>query len=218
MEPQNSTSSASTRIVENTDLAEFLLNHATQKLLHPFIGKAESVSQAAKSLDMSISALLYRVQKLQEWDVLHVVREEQRAGRPIKFYAATSDSFFVPFGATRAETLERYLTETKDYFAALMTRNVAEVMRRAEKEWGIRVYKDSEENIRTQMATYPDKVVEIEQSETAVLDFYYPGLRLSREDAKAFRQELSELVQKYASKSGRQPYLLHIGLTPVIRD
>lgn len=215
MKPENSTS---TVVIEDYDIAEFLLDHSTQRLLHPFMGKAESVSQAAKALGISISALLYRVQKLQKWEMLTVVSEEQRAGRPIKLYSTTADSFFIPFGATRAETLERYLTETKQYFEKMLTSNIAELMRRENREWGIRVYKDEDGSVCTRMAEYPDKVVGFKEMEAAVLDFYYPGLRLSRTDAKVFQLELGELVQKYAQKEGRQPYLLHIGLTPIVKE
>lgn len=214
MKPQNSTS---TIIIENSDVAEFLLNHATQKLLHPFLGREESLSQAAEALGMSISALLYRVQKLQTWEIIRVVRREPRAGRATKIYTTTSDSYFIPFGATRAETLERYLAETKQYFEQMLTSNIAEMMRRMDRDWGMQVYRDEVGNIQTQVAIYPDQIVSFDQVDTAILDFYYPGLKLNQEDAQALRQELVELIQKYAEKDGQRSYLLHIGLTPIVR-
>ena len=214
MKPQNSTS---TIIIENSDVAEFLLNHATQKLLHPFLGREESLSQAAEALGMSISALLYRVQKLQTWEIIRVVRREPRAGRATKIYTTTSDSYFITFGATQAETLERYLAETKQYFEQMLTSNIAETMRRMDRDWGMQVYRDEVGNIQTQVAIYPDQVVSFDQMDTAILDFYYPGLKLNQEDAQALRQELVELIQKYAEKDGQRSYLLHIGLTPIVR-
>lgn len=215
MKPQNSTS---TILIEHPDVAEFLLNYATQKLLHPFMGQEESIANAAQALEMSISALLYRVQKLQQWEIIHIVREEKRAGRATKIYTATAESYFIPFGVTRAETLERYLTETKQHFEQLLTHNIAAMLQRTEREWGMRVYRDETGSIRTQMATYPDQVIGIEQMDRAILDFYYPGLQLNQEDAKALQRELGELVQKYAQKAGKQQYLLHIGLTPLVRE
>lgn len=55
MEASNSTS---TLTIHNADVAELLLNAQTQRLIHPFLGKEQSVAGAAKILGMSTSALL----------------------------------------------------------------------------------------------------------------------------------------------------------------
>ena len=215
MEQKNSTS---TILIDDPQIADFLLNYQTQQLLHPFLGSEESVANAAQSLNMSISALLYRVQKMQKWQLLQISREERRAGRAIKMYSSTSNSYFVPFGVASAETLALYLTETKQYFEQKFTQNVAEVLRRADEDWGMRVFKDENGRIRTQMAIYPDHVVELGQMNRAMFDFYYPDLQLDQADADALQQELGELFQKYAAKKGAHRYMIHLGLTPIVTD
>lgn len=222
MKPSKSTSAALAEkavVVEDFDVAKFLLDYSTQRLLHPFMGREESVSNAARSLGLSVSALLYRVQKLQDWGILRVAREEARAGRAIKFYTATAQRFFVPFGATRSETLEKYLTEAKQHFEQLLTKSIARSLRRNELDCGMWIYRDESGTICTQMATYSEPSIGMEyhaaQMSTTILDFYYPSLMLSQEDAKALRRELNELVEHYANKEGKQPYLLHIGLAPI---
>ena len=215
MEQKNSTSIIT---VENADVADFLLNYQTQKLIHPFFGAEETVANAAESLDMSISALLYRVQKMQKWGILQVARQEQRAGRAIKIYTSTSDSYFIPFGVTTAVTLANYLEETKRYIQKQFTFNVAEVMRRSREDWGVRVHKDAQGKIHTQFESSPGQPMEIGELNRAVLDFYYPALRLDQADAQALQRELGELFQKYAAKEGTHPYMIHIGLTPILEE
>jgi len=202
-------------VIENANVAEFLLDYSTQKMLHPFIGKEESVANAARILDLSISALLYRVQRLQEWGILTLVREEKRAGRPIKLYQTTTERFFIPFGVTRSETLEKFLVESKQQLETILTKNIAAVLQRTDLDFGMWIFKDEVGVICTQMATASDTILDFSQMQPAILDFYYPHLSLNQEDAKALQEELSGLIQKYAAKDGKQPYLVHIGLTPI---
>jgi len=215
MEASNSTS---TLTIHHADVAELLLNAQTQRLIHPFLGKEQSAGGAAKILGMSTSALLYRVNKLLEYGILKVVREEPRAGRASKVYTTTASSFFVPFRVTRAETLEAHLAGVKHYYEQLLTANVAEAMRGLDEDWGMRVFQDDEGRIQTLTAVYPDKLLQIDQVGPALLDFFYPSLHLDHEDAKALQHELVMLIQKYAVKRGAQRYLSHVGLVPLVRE
>jgi len=207
--------STSTHVVTSADAAAVLLNAETQKLLHPFF-QEKTAAVAAKELGMSTSALLYRLNKLVDFGVLKIVREEPRAGRASKVYRTTSNSFFVPFHVTQSETLEAYLEDVKRHYQTLLTANIAQVMRDMDETWGMRIYKDDEGKLQTLTAKYPGNVMSVDEEGPAIFDFYYPSLKLEFEDAKALQKELGEVFQRYVQKQGPQKYLIHIGLVPLL--
>lgn len=216
MEAEYSTSH--TQVIDNSDTAEFLLNTESRRLIQPFWGKAKTAAVAAKELGMSTSSLLYQINKLLDLGILKIVAEKKRAGRASKVYQTTTESYFVPFKVTKAETLEAYLQGVKSYYEKLLTSSIAEVMQAADKDWGMRLYRDEDGKLQMLTATYPDKVIRLDEAGPAILDFYYPDLQLDFEDAKALQQELGQVFQKYSQKRGSQKYLWHVGLTPVLKD
>ena len=209
--------STSIPIIDSTEAAEFLLDYATQQIIHPFMGKEASLSEAADVLGVSINALHYRVQKLQSWEILRVTQERKRKGRAIKMYEATSTRFFIPFGATRAETLERYLKDAKRFFENQLTQCIANILQHSDQNWGIKVFLNEDGVMNTKLASYPDMQIDFNQTNPALLDFYIPSLHLDAEDAHTLKEELSTLVQKYAKKEGKTPYIMHIGLAPLMK-
>ena len=208
----------STRLVSNAEAADVLLHSETQRLLHPFFGKEKTAAVAAKELGMSTSRLLYQINKFVDLGLLQILREEARAGRASKVYSSTSESYFVPFYITRAETLESYLKGVKQYHEQLLTRSVAELMQSYPEDWGMRVYRDNAGKLQTLTAVFPDKVIQPQDLDAAVLDFYYPDLQLDFEDAKAMQHELAEVFKKYAQRKGSQRYICHLGLAPLSSD
>ncbi|MEM8535825.1 MAG: helix-turn-helix domain-containing protein [Chloroflexota bacterium] len=214
MEEQNSTSPL---VINNPDAAAFLLSAKTQQFLIPFMGQERSVSDAAGELGISMSALLYRVHQLLDYGLLKVVREEPRGGRAIKIYTSTATSFFVPFRVAQVDTIDDYLSSAKLYHEKLFTTNVVEVLQKLEDDWGMNVFVDEQGNVGTMGALHPGTVLQPDEVDVVILDFYCP-LYLNEDEARAFQQEIAQTVEKYAHKRKGQQYLCHIGMVPVMKE
>lgn len=214
MEEQNSTSPF---VINDPDVAAFLLSAKTQQFLIPFVGKERSVSNAAKELGISMSSLIYRVHQLLGYGLLKVVREEPRGGRAIKIYTSTAKSFFVPFRVAQVDTIDDYLSSAKIYHEKLFTTNVVEALQRLEDDWGMNVFIDEQGNVGTMGSLRPGTVMQPDEVDFVMLDFYCP-LYLNEEEARAFQQEIAQTVEKYVHKREGQRYLCHIGMVPVMRE
>lgn len=90
--------------VHKTLQAAILDDQTLARFFYPFVGKEKTVSQAAAEIGCKLNAMHYRVRTFVEAGLLRVVREEKRAGRPVKVYRAVADAFFVPFRLTSHAT------------------------------------------------------------------------------------------------------------------
>lgn len=98
--------------VESEAQAQLLGDPTKGSFIYPFMGQACSVAEAARRLGCSVQTMHYRVKQLLSLKLIEVVREEERAGRPIKYYRAISQAFFVPDELTpHADLGERLLAD-----------------------------------------------------------------------------------------------------------
>ena len=89
------------------------------------MGQECSASEAAKTLGIKLTAMLYQLERLQALGLLQVTRQQARRGRPVKLYRATADKFFVPFEVTRADSLTTLLAELEADFQRYFVQNLA---------------------------------------------------------------------------------------------
>ncbi len=96
---------ASLHQVTDPDQAAVVADPARSRFLHPFLGRALTVSEAAAELDCSPNAMLYRVRRMVDLRLLHVVSTRTRPGRPVKVYRSVHDGYFVPMDVMRYDDL-----------------------------------------------------------------------------------------------------------------
>ena len=210
--------SPSIRIVQDTDVADLLMDPVTLRQLEPFLGREATVSTAADALAERPNTVLKRVQRFVDLGLLRVVREEPRAGRAIKIYRTTADIFFVPFEATSAETFEAALAERERYWEEQLRTHVVRARREAFPNWGTRIYRDAAGRLQIQMATNSERNTDpLSPSSPPALSAWRDQVYLDYADAKALQRELFELLLRYQSKRGAQRYIVHAGLAP-LRD
>jgi hypothetical protein len=207
---------SSSEVLEITDpeVAQFMLNGEQQRLIHPFMGRETTLTTAARELDVSVGALLYRVNKWISQGLVFVTRSERRAGRPVKLYRSTADRFFVPVLMTETGQLLDVLRDTRDYYDRLLTSNLARALK-DDPDLGVSVFRNGEGQVQSVLSQHAE-VVEPDASQKKVFDFFLPSLELDENDADGFRQELGELVLRYATKGGKTRYMLHVGFTPIV--
>lgn len=199
-------------VVTNQDAAEALLDRATLRYLGPFVGRRLTASEAARELGVPTNSLLYPLKRLRALSLLDVVGERPRAGRAMRVYAARAEAFYVPFEASRSESLESYLATVARATNDLVTRGVARTLRGLEPRWGVRIARAGDGSLCSQLSASPDRGLEAAPDGPVLLDFAHPNLRLSFPEAKAFQGELTELFARYARRSGGQRYAFRAAL------
>ena len=107
------TSEANTFIIDSPEFARSMLDIDDWKRLALFMHET-TLSEVADKLDISLSKLSYHVNKWLEVGVLKVVREEKRAGRPVKIYKTTAE---LPF-TTRSHVAASWHEDGLGYFSS----------------------------------------------------------------------------------------------------
>ncbi len=113
--------------------ARFLTDPAKKTFFTPFLARERRVAEAAAELGCSVNRMLYQVRTLLGCGLLHVLREEPRAGRAVKVYRSVHDAYFVPFHATPYATLEQRITVQGDPIWAGLVAAYADALRRSKR-------------------------------------------------------------------------------------
>lgn len=116
--------------VESEAQARLLGGPVSGTFIHPFMSEACSVAEAARRLGCSVQAMHYRVKQLLSLKLIEVAREEPRAGRPVKYYRAVSQAFFIPDDLTPHADLEERLLADLSPTVARIARGIAKAIRR----------------------------------------------------------------------------------------
>lgn len=98
-------------VVRDPNQAQLLTESRSKEFFKPFVARELTASQAAHEVGCELSAMLYRIRTFQAAGLLAVVRQEKRAGRPLKVYRAVADAFFIPFDLTPYADYEERLME-----------------------------------------------------------------------------------------------------------
>lgn len=76
-----------------------------------FLAREQTVTGATRALGCKVNAMHYRTRAFLDAGLLRIVREEKRAGLPIKVYRSVVDAFFIPFELSRHADREAHMTE-----------------------------------------------------------------------------------------------------------
>lgn len=152
-----------------------------------------SLSEAAARGNVDLKRLHHHVGKLTRLGLLEVCEVRARAGRPIKVYRATSDSFFVPEELFPRPFGDELSDELRDCLAAHSTKSSRGLL--------LTVGPNGEPIGRVvKSKTQPDEAFEL-----------WRVLRLSREDVARLRSEMDAVLRRFPSKpKGRSNvFLVH---------
>ena len=211
--------SPKTQTITESEAAALLTDPQGQRFLAPFLAKESSVAEAAKQLGIPTNSLLYRVNQMARLGLIQVVREEARAGRPIKIYRSSADAFFVPFALTPAESLEALLTPTGSHWDRLFVRNATQMLSRAYPEIGIQIWRGETDELYAKPASEPGRWLDFSSPEVPpMLAFWSAGLWLNEEQARSLQLEMVQLYQRYAQFKGKQRYITHLAMAPWVLE
>jgi hypothetical protein len=209
--------SLSIKIIHDARAADTLVNPMTLRQLAPFLAQTRTVSDVALETGEKANTVLSRVRRFVALGLLEVASLEQRPGRPIKHYRTSADSFFVPYEATTAETLESLMAERDSYYETLLRQGVVITRIHDIGTWGTRIYRDDKGRLQIQTAVTPDhNYTMIDPERPAVISAWRDSVYLDFADAKALQREMFDLLERYQQKEGAQRYIIRLGLAPVL--
>jgi hypothetical protein len=182
--------------LELTDpaITEFMTGEGVKYLL-PFFNKEASLSEATKSVKVSIAKLRYWVDKMQTFGLIRETRRVERKGSPIRYYRSVADEFRIPVSSIPLVSLEEMLeTRERRYVKRLYKVTANAITRHSHKKgdaWYLRFYMQD---------SHGTAAIEPEQGtpEDAKIFSYWMPLSLSPEQAKALRAELRDIQTRYA--------------------
>ena len=188
--------------VETVRQAKLLSHPERGHYIYPFMGQERSVSVAAQLLGCSVQTMHYRVKQLVKAGLLFLTREEQRAGRAVKYYRAVSNAFFIPDVLTEyADLEERFMADLRPTLGQI-AKGLAEGIRREGRTGQCR-YLDEQGRVSSYGGVEkPDGDIE--------LNLEYPfrlpntdqrgDIYLTDEEARELAQELGALIDRYSQR------------------
>ncbi|GGR83414.1 hypothetical protein GCM10008960_08070 [Deinococcus sedimenti] len=190
-------------------MVEVLLDHAKFRLLMPFMAAPQTIAAAAEVTGTPPTSLGYWVKRFVRLGLVREVGSQ----RPAVFEAVASEFIVDP---SRVMPLEEMLAEVQRPAWNRMLQGYAREYQRLSPDWLLHFH------------VTPDGVMT--RREVTREELERPGapvaprplgewalLRLSREDAAAFRERLSGVVQEFLGRSSEDEadsvYLVHVGVT-----
>jgi hypothetical protein len=161
-----------------------------RKLLLALVDEERSLSQLARLTDTPLNLVHYHLRKFLSLRLAGMVRQERRAGAPIKYYRANARSFFVPADLMVAEPGDGLESRLR----AQLARNRARTLQ------GV-VYSHDEKGPRMRLVS--------DQHPRRMATELWMELHLSESDAACLAEELRALFRRFEARS-RKPHRRHL--------
>jgi hypothetical protein len=202
-------------------VARTLLSLDRDTTLALFMTGEFTLTQAADALEVGLSTLHYRVQRLLDQGLLEVVREEARRGRPQKVYRAVAERFVVPFELSDDESLEVLLLRLAETPQQVIFKSVIRSLRDHAFDWDV-VVRVAEESDSIEIALTPrgyDRPMDeaMRQPDMPAVVLSWTSVSLPFADAKELQREMFSLLERYKERAveGEQRYLMQLSLSPL---
>jgi hypothetical protein len=185
--------------IDEVRRARLLLDRRISRFMVPFFGAERSISEAADELGVSIAFLLPRVRRLVREDLVVITREERRKGRPIKFYRAVADEFFIP--ASSLELDDALLSDK--YYNDVFVDSVVQQFEQFSQlipDAGFSVYRKGN-GIQVYLAIKPGTDLPLTEAIAPPVMWEWRFLRLPDERAKQLQLELLDVLAPARSSS-----------------
>jgi hypothetical protein len=187
--------------ISDPRLVGTFLDSRIRRLLLAFVDRPLSVAAAARLVGEPIGRVHYHVTSRVRRGLLRVVREEKRAGRPVRYYRAAAASFLVPL-----DLLDR---SPGTGLAAELRASLDDALLRSEED-GILFFTESGEPRVSWFG---------QAGATGAAGEFWQIVGLAEPDVAALGAELRALMLKYEARSsaGGKSYLIHAAFAPRIR-
>jgi hypothetical protein len=184
---------SSAHIVRDPAAAAVFTSSRQRRMLMLFATRPRTISEAAAASGIELKSLHHHATKLCRLGLLEVVGERSRAGRPLKLYRTTGDSFFIPEHAAPKPFFAELAAELRECLATANCREGRGML--------FTLGADGQPLARL--------MVDDEASREGIE--MWRILRLTGEELVSLRDELRAVVDRYEQKTAGRgaAYLVH---------
>ncbi len=207
--------------VNHAEAAQALLDPETLKSFAIFF-QEQSLSKAAKILNQPVSSLKYHLEKFIKWGLVIETRTQPRQGKPIKYFQAVTDQFFIPFASTKEENLTAMMlslqTPLLEQYCIDFVRT-GQLIQPNASQGGMCIRALSSNRHSIDFSATPPPNIEIEQNNLKPLWNSWTTIHLSTQQAMELHNELHQLWTRVLEENSQaqqhtRAYTLHLGFTP----
>ena len=213
--------------VSDGQTAKLLLDTRNRAVLAFFTKKENTVSALAEHLNVTVANAYYYVRLLSSANIIEISSQEKRAGKSLKYYRCSADSYFIPSQVAPSHSLREFIAASDAALRDMLERSIEEHVYERQG-WGLRFFRDDIGNIHmafTPQAGWQDwswLEHNFLPDQAAIFSVTVP-LSLKREQAKELQAELGQLFQKYYisplakedSQVNEPSYVMRLELAPV---
>ena len=213
-------------VLEGEFASRLIHDEPTIELLALLMRESLNLTQMAERLNLGKSTVYYQLQKLLTNNIVSCIREEKRQGRALKYYAANSERFYIPFAYSSSSDLYEFFAQKEYPKNELFLRSSLRTQANYSSNWGLAIFK-AEKGVATgvlpDMTDSLDSYVEnANKMQTPALWSSWSSLLLDSEQAKRLQIELTSLFERYNMESQIESesdpkvsrYLMRLGITP----
>jgi hypothetical protein len=183
-------------LIDNHDAALFFTSFDNVQYLQPFILGEYSLSEAARTLNISKTRMSYWLTKMQALNLILVVRIEKRGKHNVPIYRAVADMFRVPLELLPIESDEAILEAHTKSFEQSVKRSLVRIGRKYAEGWHVSC-SVKEGRVRLDIMPGSGKL------EDAKIINYFGRLRLNEKQASTLRQDMKKLLEHYIKETAQ---------------
>lgn len=186
------------RRITDRRAAAALADPLRRRLVLMLAGQEHSLAALAASIGTDIKRLHYHVAALVRLRLVRVARTQRRAGRPIKFYRAAADAFFVSHEMGAPSPHAALDAELRESIARLRDPSLE----------GVLYYVDAGAPRMRMVETDPRRAITHAE--------YWRIINLSRADAERLAKEVANCFQSFVARdpAKARPHLVHFAIAP----
>ena len=214
-------------VLEGEFASRLIHDEPTIELLSLLMRESLSLTQMSERLNLGKSTVHYQLKKLLTNNIVRCIREEKRQGRALKYYAAISERFYIPFSHSSSSDIYEFFAQKENQKSELFLRSSLETQADYNANWGFAIFK-AEKGVATgvlpNMTDSLDSYVEnATKAQAPALWSSWSSLLLDFEQAKRLQLELTSIFERYNIESQIEGesdpkasrYLMHLGITPI---
>jgi predicted transcriptional regulator len=199
--------------LDNWGAVALLMNRQENQFLVPFMQEELSVAEAADILEVEFQRMYRKVKRLEGAGLLVQTRSAPRKGRTVRYYQAVAEEFFAP---AQLLPLEQVLLQVEQDLAPKFFHHLVKaILGENKKDLGTRFFLLDETRIAIRLALGSSSATPEHSSASYSM---WRELSLDYSTAKALEKELVAVLERYANYSGKDTYLIRLGLTPVTNE
>jgi predicted ArsR family transcriptional regulator len=179
--------------------AAALADPQRRRLVLLLAGSDRTLAEIAGTAELDLKRLHYHVGQLCRLGLVRVTGARRRAGRPVKFYRAVADAFFVPAEVAASGPSKALAMQLDRSLAALRTRTQEGVLYCRSQDSGPQI-----------------RAVADPAAKNIAAAELWRVLRLSRSEATSLAREIKDLINHHArnQRPTDKPYLVHFAFAP----